>query len=184
VGSWPLEALEARLDGASGSLGWWKEPVPIAGCGTWWSLRSTPFHSIWCFVDKLQAGEGWKVYGNGCYLFSGVSDGDSHWWWTVPVTDGHMRITMFWVVSKPVSRHWRQSLSIITSSLSRLLCKGHEFDEVARWLGKLARKKKNKKRKPTNRCSFSCAKSLYGVFHALTSIFVLVEASCLLFGYT
>ena len=37
-----LEALEARLDGALGSLSWWGAALPTAGVGAGWALRSFP----------------------------------------------------------------------------------------------------------------------------------------------
>jgi len=40
VGAPFLEALEARLDGAMGSLSWWRAALPTAGFGTGCSLRS------------------------------------------------------------------------------------------------------------------------------------------------
>jgi len=41
-----LEALEARLDGALGSLSWWGAALPTAGIGAGWTLRPLPTQTL------------------------------------------------------------------------------------------------------------------------------------------
>ena len=41
-----LQALEARWDGALGSLSWWGAALPMAGGGTGWALSSPPDSAI------------------------------------------------------------------------------------------------------------------------------------------
>ena len=59
-----LEALKARLDGASGGLSWWGAALPMAGIGTRLAVRSLPTKAIVWFLSSilLWKGPAWTTH--------------------------------------------------------------------------------------------------------------------------